>query len=176
MNRDHWIARSVSFTTAAVVFSAAAVAQASEEGLVLLPDPVLLPLLVVLFGAMVFPVNALILKPIFRVLDEREDKIAGTRRRAEKLTADAEQILERYEQAVREARQDAESDRKQTLVEARRTVLGTTTSARGEAEDRVNRAREEMASALAEARSVLRSQSQDLAREIASRALGRALS
>lgn len=176
MNRDHGNARTAArFAVAAGVLAAPA-AQASEGGLVLLPDPVMLPVLVLLFAALVYPVNKLILIPIFRVLDEREEKIAGTRRRAEKLAVEADEVLERYRQAVGEARQDAEVARVQTLEQARSRGADTTHGARAEAEGHVSRAREEMARALEDARTTLRTQSEDLAREIASRALGRSLS
>jgi F-type H+-transporting ATPase subunit b len=176
MNRDHRSTRTAPLLAAAATLLAAVSARAADGGLVLVPDPVMLPLLVVIFGALVYPVNQLILKPIFRVLDEREQKIAGTRRRAEKLAADAEEVLQRYQQAIDEARQEAERARKQALEEARNVGGAATSAARGEAEGQVGHARAEVAAALGDARSALRSQSQELAREIASRALGRTLS
>ena len=176
MNRDHRMARIAALTLAAAMPFAAGAARASEGNLELLPDLGMLAVLVLLFGALIYPVNNLILKPIFRVLDEREERIAGTRRRAEQLAADAEQTLQRYERAVREARQEAERERKQAVEAARSAGTSDTKGVRSEAESQVSHAREEMGTALAEARSVLRTQSTDLAREIASRALGRALS
>ncbi|MFQ5417845.1 MAG: hypothetical protein ACE5FL_12460, partial [Myxococcota bacterium] len=85
MKRDRWnqrVAPTAAFFACAV---AAGNAAASEGQLVLLPDPQKLLILVAFFAALIYPVNALILKPIFRVLDERDEKIAGTRRRAERL-------------------------------------------------------------------------------------------
>ena len=176
MNRDRRIARTASLLAFGAHFLlVASEATASEGDLVLLPDPRTLLILVVLFGLMVFPVNALIFKPIFRVLDQREEKIAGTRRHADRLAAQADEVLARYEQSVRDVRQDAERDRKSTLEGARADGASTTVAARSDAEREVARARAEVASALEDARAVLRTQSQELAREVAARALGRPL-
>ena len=43
----------------------------------------------VLFAALIVPVNRLLFQPIFRVLDERDASIAGTRARAERLEHEA---------------------------------------------------------------------------------------
>jgi len=175
MNRDRLIARTASLIAFGALFLLASEAFASEGDLVLLPDFRMLLILVALFGVMVFPTNALIFKPIFRVLDQREEKIAGARRHADRLFADADGVLARYEQSVRDVRRDAEQERKQTLERARADGGAKTAEARGEAEREVARAREEVAAGLDRARSTLRSQSEDLAREVAARALGRAL-
>ncbi len=61
----------------------AGTAAASDGGLVLLPDLTgKLPILIVLFVLLVYPVNAILFKPIFQVLDAREEKTTGTRKRA----------------------------------------------------------------------------------------------
>jgi len=180
-NRDRRIARTAALIAFAAATCAASGAAASEGGLVIYPNVdghfslLRLFTLVLLFGALVFPVNALIFKPIFRALDARDDKIAGTRRHADRLAAQADEVLARYEQSVREVRQEAENDRKSVLERARADGASTTASARGEAEREVARARSEVASALADARASLRAQAQELAREVAARALGRPL-
>ena len=181
MNRDRRIARIAPLIAFGALLFLGAEALASED-LVLFPhvhgefafrD---LIILLVLFTALVIPVNKLIFKPIFRVLDEREEKISGTRRQADRLVAEANEVIQRYEQSVREVRQDAEQERRQTLESARADGSTTTTAARGEAEQQVARAREEVAAALDDARGTLRAQSEGLAAEIAARVLGRSLS
>jgi len=160
---------------AACVVVVAGTAHASGDELVLLPDIKVL-LLMALFAALVLPMNALLFKPIFRVLDAREEKTAGTRKRADHLAAEAQTMIERYEQSIREVRQDAEDARKQTLAAARADGSATTASARGAAESEVSHAREEIATALDQARETLKTQSAALANEVAERALGRPLS
>jgi F-type H+-transporting ATPase subunit b len=152
-------------------------ASASEGGLVLVPDvKTTLPALILLFALLIIPVNLLIFRPIFRVLDARADKIAGTRERAEKLARKADETLASYQQSIREVRDDAEGDRKQRLESARRDHAARTAEARDEAEREVVRARAEVAAALAESRTALRAQAEELAAEAAARVLGRALS
>ena len=177
MDQVHRIARSAMLLAFGAAFLAAAPALASEGNLELLPDFFgKLPLLIVLFGLMIFPVNALILKPIFRVLDGRDEKISGTRRSAERLAGEADKVLQRYENSVREVRAEAERDRKQALERARTEGAASSAGARGAAEQQVKRARADVAAALDDARATLRSQSQDLAHGIAARVLGRNLS
>ena len=154
----------------------AAPAAASEGGLSLLPEWWLLFTMMALFVALIFPVNALLFRPIFRVLDERDERIAGNRRRAEALSTRANEALGRYERAVREVREDAERTRKATLEEARRASAERGAAARSEADGEIARSRAEIAGALGDARTQLRAGADDLARIAAERILGRPLS
>lgn len=176
MSRDLRIAHPASLTAFVAVLFAAANATASEGGLVLTPDPYTLVVLVFVFGLLVYPVNQLIFRPIFRVLDERDSKISGTRRDAERLAREADAVLARYQESVRDVRADAERERKAELERARADGAARTGEARGDAERQVGRARAEVAAALEEARATLRAESSHLAREVASRVLGRTLS
>lgn len=175
-NRDRRIAHLAALVAFCALNVVASAAGASGDELEILPEPKMLLVLIVFFALLVFPMNALIFKPIFKVLDEREEKTAGTRRHADRLFADAEEVLERYETSIREVRREAEAGRKQTLEQARADGSGRTGDARSEAEREVARARAEVATALEQARSELRAQSQVLAREVAERALGRSVS
>jgi F-type H+-transporting ATPase subunit b len=150
-------------------------AAAAEGGLELLPDLQLLVTLLVIFGLLIVPVNAVIFKPIFRALDERDDKISGTRLRAARLERDAQAVLERYQKAVREVREEAETARRARLEQTRGETAQTNAEARAAAESEIERARAELSAALGDARASLRARSQELAREAAARVLGRAL-
>lgn len=163
-------------------------ASASEGGLQLLPElpaPVAELIggpagwgtisLIVLFVVLVVPVNQLVFKPLLRVLDEREEKIAGKRARAQQLQREADEVLGRYESQVAAVREEAEQERRGLLEGARSDAQGTTGGARAEAEGEIERARREIAGALDEARGSLRSQAEDLARQAATRVLGRPL-
>ena len=87
-------------------------AAAAEHGLVLVPDLPLLLALIAFFVLLIAPANALVFKPLLRVLDERDARIAGTRTKAERLEQEAAAILARYEQAVSEARDEGERGRR----------------------------------------------------------------
>jgi F-type H+-transporting ATPase subunit b len=150
-------------------------AAASEGGIVLWPEPISLGVMIVLFAALLLPVNALLFRPLLRALDLRSDRIAGTRERAEKLGASADAVLARYEQAVGDVRAEAEQGRRDELASARSETATRMQQARREAEGEIERARREVAASLAEARARLRSEAEPLAREVASRVLGRAV-
>jgi F-type H+-transporting ATPase subunit b len=148
--------------------------QAAGDSLEIFPDQRVF-YLIALFILLVFPVNKLLFHPIFRVLDERDARIEGARKRAAEVGAEAEATLGRYRSAVRSAREEAEGGRKQVLEEARREQAELTGGVRSEAEAEMNRAREAVAGALDDARAQMREQAQELAREAATRVLGRSL-
>ncbi|MEM7409920.1 MAG: ATP synthase F0 subunit B [Myxococcota bacterium] len=162
---------------------------ASEGGLQLLPEmPVAswaeamgapygfrLVGLLLLFVLLIFPVNAFVFQPLLRVLDEREERIAGTKTRAEQLEAQTREVLTRYERTIAETRETTEQKRRGALEEVRDEAQRETAAARSDAEQQIERARSEVASALEGARSGLRAQAEELARQAASQVLGRAL-
>lgn len=151
-------------------------AAAGEGGLVLLPDVSgKLPILILLFALLVYPVNAILLKPIFQVLDAREERTTGTSKRAEKIMRDAEETLANYERAVREVRAEAEHARKREAAAAREENATVINTARTDAERHLERAMTELAAALEQSRQTLRADAQSLGDEAASRVLGRAL-
>ncbi len=161
----------------ALLLFAAAPAHASEGGLVLLPDfSGLLPALVLFFALLILPVNRLILRPLLQVLDQRAERIEGARGRAERLVREAEELSVRHRDAIREAREHAEEQRRELLDEVRARVNGEIGGARAEAEAEVERARVELARALEDARGLLRGSTQELASQIATRILGRPIS
>lgn len=160
---------------AVTLLAVAGEAAASEGGLVLTPDWPILIALLALFCVLILPVNALIFRPVFRVFDEREERIEGTRRRAKKLAEDADEIIARYENAVREVREQAEADRRKSLDVARGEGGSEVAGARSAAEREIDDARGRIASTLESTRTTLRSEAEALAREAAARVLGRSL-
>ncbi len=161
---------------AMLVLDAASAQAASEGGLVLVPDLQTLIVRIVAFALLILPMNALVFKPVFRVLDARRERIDGACRRAAQLGREADAVLARYQAAVREVEESAEHERRQRLDEARRERGATTARARADAEGEIERARREVKLALGEARATLRSEAEELAREVAQRVLGRAVS
>jgi F-type H+-transporting ATPase subunit b len=148
----------------------------AADSLVLWPDPVVLGIMLVGFVLLIFPLNALIFKPIFRSLDERAERISGARERSANLQTQADRVLDQYESAIREARAESERSRQQQLTLARTDQVTLTGKARGEAERELETARADLRRSLEEARATLRSNAEDLAKAAAERVLGRALS
>lgn len=158
---------------AALLFAPAVFA--SGDSIVLEPDPEMLLKLIVLFTILIFPVNALLFRPIFAALDAREAKIAGTRARAQQLAAEADQTLRRYEDGIRQARGEAELERRKGLSTARAECQREAAEARGAAEREIEAARGLVQRDLELARASLRREAQQLAREVAGSVLGRPL-
>ena len=150
-------------------------ARASEGALELVPQLPLLTALLLLFLLMVAPVNALLFRPLLRMLDERADRIAGTRSRAERLDEQSVVLRGRYESALREARDGAERSRQERIEAARSQLQERTGEARAAAEQRIDSARTELVANLEDARGQLAEQARELAREAAARVLGRPL-
>lgn len=169
----HSRARAIS--AGAWVLAAPIAASASEGGLVLVPEPGLLLTLIAFFVVLIFPVNALLFKPLLRVLDERDARITGTRAKAAKLQGNAAELLAQYERQVAETKEASEQERRGLLEEVRAEAQRETAAARSEGESRIEQARREVAESLDGARDILRAQSQELAREAAAQVLGRAV-
>jgi len=131
--------------------------------------------LVLLFVVIVFPLNALLFKPLLRTLEQRGEKIEGARSRANTLSKQADEVFGRYEKAVAAARHEAENVRRQALEAARGEQARISADARGSAEREVAQARAGVASALDSARKALRGETERLAREVAAKVLGRPL-
>lgn len=151
-------------------------AHASGGELVLIPDLQLIGILLAVFALLVFPVNALLFKPVFRVMDERQEKIGGTRGRADRIERDAAALMAEYQNSVRAARDQADLDRRSRLDAARSEQAELTAAARQEAEVELERARTELERSLGEVRATLQASAEELARIAAERVLGRALS
>lgn len=148
----------------------------AADALVLEPNPPILGALIVGFVLLIFPANQLIFKPIFRALDEREERIQGARNRASQIQRDADGVLSDYETRIREARFDADTARKDAIAAARGEQTTMTAGARSEAEAEIERARAALAGELEDARVQMRADAQELARAAAAQILGRSLS
>ena len=172
---DLWDPRGIRARSALLLALTASPAHASGE-LVLIPDVSMMVVMIGLFVVLIFPVNALIFKPIFHALDERAGRISGARQRAEHIDREASDVLDRYEAAIREARQEAEATRKEQIGATRTEQLSVAAGARERAESQIEQARAELASALDEARQGLRGSAEGLARIAAEQILGRTLS
>ena len=91
-----------------------------EASIQLVPDGTLL-LHLLMVGVMVFVLNRTLLKPINQILAEREKQIAGRLKEAEALASETQEKLNRYNDALREARADGykllEKERAQAMKE-----------------------------------------------------------
>jgi F-type H+-transporting ATPase subunit b len=132
--------------------------------------------LVALFALLIVPANQLLWRPLLRVFEERAERIAGSRARADKIAAEANDVLGSYEQAVERARRGADVDRSAILDGARKEQSQVTADARRAAEAEVSAARDAVDAALERARASLGSAADELGRQAAAQVLGRPLS
>jgi len=149
-------------------------ALAADE--LLIPDPQLLLIMLVGFALLVFPLNALLFKPVFAALDARAERIEGARTRSAQLQREADSVLERYESSIREARIESEARRQAALERARQEQSEVTAATRQETEAELQRARAELDQSLESARASLRAQAEELAQSAAEQVLGRTIS
>ncbi len=131
--------------------------------------------LILLFAVLAPLLHRFIFAPLVEILEERDRRIVGARERAAQLAAEAEQLLGRYDAAVRETRERANAARKGEAERARTASHERVAAAREAAEAHTRAGRQEVKQALANAQPELRTEAQALAAEIASRLLGREL-
>ncbi len=160
----------------AAALLAPATAQAAGGGLEIIPNPATMIPLIVLFALMIVPVNRLLIQPMLRVLEERDERIAGARAKAGDVGKRADEVLASYEERVAAARDAAETERRSKLDEAKGAQADRVGQERATAEGRLEQARGEVQSALEQARGSLRAQAEQLARDAAEKMLGRSLS
>jgi F-type H+-transporting ATPase subunit b len=171
--------RSSSPTTVLCIVAAlvlAAPALAAEGELSIFPNGMHLAILIVAFLALVFPVNALLVRPLMRTLDERAQRIEGARDRALELGRQADESLARHRSAIEAARGEAERARRAAVEAARGEQTRLTVEARAAAEREIERGRAAIRAVLAEVREQLRRDSELLARQAVARILGRPVS
>lgn len=170
-----------SFSPTAVLSIVAALALpapalAAEGELSIFPNGVHLAILIVGFLALVVPVNALLVRPLLRTLEERTQRIEGARDRAAELARQADESLARHRSAIEAARGAAERERRAAVEAARGEQTRLTLEARGAAEREIERARAGIRAILAEVREQLRRDTELLARQAVARILGRPVS
>jgi F-type H+-transporting ATPase subunit b len=120
--------------------------------------------------------NYLIFKPVVRVLDERRDRIDGTRERAQQMEAEIQTKLEAYEERIQEAKSRAVHEKETFRREAESLSKETVEKARRELARDIPIIRKQIASETDRARQELEKTAQDMARDIACRVLGRKIS
>lgn len=130
----------------------------AEASIQLVPDGTLLLHLVLIF-VMVFVLNQTLLKPINRILAERDKQIGGRLSEAQRLSAEAEEKMRKYQSALREARADGY----RLLEKERATALK-------EKEDKVRQHREDLSRMVAQEREAIQKQQEKVRAELEAQA------
>ncbi|HEX6730074.1 MAG TPA: ATP synthase F0 subunit B [Pyrinomonadaceae bacterium] len=130
----------------------------AESSIQLVPDGTLLVHLLVI-GIMVAVLNRTLLKPINRILKEREELLSGRMSEAAALSATREEKVHAYESALREARSEGYHMLEREKAEALRGR-----------EIQLNRVREELGRLVASENEGTRSQEEQARRELETKA------
>jgi F-type H+-transporting ATPase subunit b len=117
----------------------------------------------------------ILFKPFLNVLQERRNRIEGAEKRAKDLQQEAEELIERYREAIAAGQAQGAGIRD----EIRKISLAEETEILQKAMDQANRLIQEVKTRIAEearaARADLRLQAQNLSREITEKILGRSV-
>jgi F-type H+-transporting ATPase subunit b len=138
----------------------------------LVPDGTLLFHLVVI-AVMVALLNATLLKPINRILEDREKKTKGRLAEAQAILAGVTEKLQEYEARLREARAEGYA-----LLEAQRLAVSRererkVTEIKAEVADWLNGEKEKLTADAEQIRGKLKKDARSIAQEIAGRILSR---
>jgi len=164
-----WLTRSGILAGVAIPVSA----RASELNLI--PDAAVVATNVALFLLLIYPVNRILVQPLLRVLDEREARTAGALAQSRQLGEAARATRVDLEARLSEARARAQARRSAVLGEGELEERAVLEAAREAASAVVDSVRQSVETQLAEARKDLQTDARSLAREAATRILGRAL-
>lgn len=169
----------IAVSTAATTAGALALTLPSEAlaagGLELMPRLELLVLNVVVFALLVYPIDRLLLKPLIAVLAERDARTNGALERSEALTREASEIQQSFEARLKEVRNEAAERRARVLAAGEEEERRVLDRAREDAGRALEQVRQGVAAELEAARQTLTADASELAREAATRILGRAL-
>lgn len=137
-------------------------------------EPLTLLTHLVLFLIMVYVIiNPLLLKPILKVMEEREARIDGNLREAKEAAAAGEELMAEYKHKLEAARKDALQEKdevKKTAEEEEKKII---VAAREKAGDLMAEIREKISAEYEVARKTLVADTEAMGKDIASRILGR---
>lgn len=127
----------------------------------------------ILFVALWFVANRLLFQPYLKLRERRKEGIDGARAEAERTTAQADSKLADYEKQLATARNRANEEGRKVRAEAAANEKSTTDSARAAAQKSIDEATAKMRAEAEAARLQLLPQANAIAKQIASKLLGR---
>jgi F-type H+-transporting ATPase subunit b len=119
--------------------------------------------------------NAILYKPIRRMLEEREARMSSIRSDVEKYEKNAEQLLQNFNQKLAEARSTGQGERERLKSEGREQERGLLEANSREAEANKEKQLSDLGAQIDSARKELAAKTDAFALEIAQKLLGRAI-
>jgi F-type H+-transporting ATPase subunit b len=126
-----------------------------------------------IFLVLLFVLTKLVFRPYLALLRERSENIDGAREQAVRDSTDAEKKMADYEERLIKARKEAAAVRTELRAEGEQTAAEVLGKARDESEAKVRVARQKIEKSTEAAKLSLRTRADAIAKDIASRLLGR---
>jgi F-type H+-transporting ATPase subunit b len=126
-----------------------------------------------LFLLLLIVLNKFVFRPYLALMKERDANIDGARTEAQQMNARAGTDLESYEDQVMNARKEAAVVRGQFREEGEKAAGDLLAEARNQSDAKITAAREKIQRSADAARLALRTRADGIAKEIATRLLGR---
>ena len=130
---------------------------------------------IVLFLVLCFVLSKVLFRPYLKLLEEREGKTAGARQDTDKLEREGARLKTLYEERIAHAQAAGGAAKEAILQEARQRREQVLNQARQEAAATLELARRELASQGAGERQLAAAEAATVARQMASKILGRNL-
>ena len=127
------------------------------------------------FFILLIILNKLLYRPLLRVMAERREAVVGSHSRVKSLESEIEEKMQRYQKQLNEAKTLANEERARVKKTAGEEESALLTEAHGKATARLKVIKGKVAVEATEASSLLKSEAQTLARQIATKILGREL-
>ncbi|MBI3755732.1 MAG: ATP synthase F0 subunit B [Deltaproteobacteria bacterium] len=125
------------------------------------------------FFILYFILNALLYKPVLKILEERDKNIAGTKKEAEALEAELQKRLLEYKNKLNEAKTKAQEERlrlRQKGLDKEREILE---NAQKDSQDSLMEAKEKLVKDVKSALTRLKEESKIISKDIAEKILER---
>jgi F-type H+-transporting ATPase subunit b len=168
-------AANIALLVSLAVAAAAIPSVASAADLNLLPHWPFVAINVLVFGLLILPVNRLLIRPLLRLVEEREQRTSGSLEEAGRLDADASELGAELEARLLEARARAQARRAAIMADAEAQERSLLSAASADAARSIETVRGSVTSELVAARASLQGEARALAGEAAARLLGRPL-
>ncbi len=128
---------------------------------------------IVLFVVLLLVLKPLLFDPMLKLFEEREKRIDGAKLEARKMDLDSVGAQSKYEAAMHKARAAASVEREALRQEGVKTETEILGKVRDVTAARVEEGRKNVATQVASARETLKRDADSLARDVATRVLGR---
>ncbi len=129
----------------------------------------------IIFFLLFFILRALVFKPLIALFARREEAIEGAREEAKRLSREVRGSSDKFEEALRKVREEAGLERDRIRQETANTERDLLEKVRNDVKSTMDEATATIAKEAADARAGIRADAPRLAREIATKLLGRSV-